>query len=356
MKLNLSLFKNILAVCLLGFFAIGAFMGGNLFNNFKFIKEPQPLNLLIYNHFISPEVFHDIENNYNLKINVDYADSLFEIEDKLKDPKAKYDLISIYSFQALELDEEARLQPINWSLIKNLKNISSDFMSLGGDELSKKLLPLSWGVNGIAYDESKFEGPIESWEQVLIQLPAKEHILLMDIPLSLFQLGQLKSKSLQKNAASEQNLKNALSNLMKFADLYHLGSAHIPLVRNYALIEAAQAGLPKETAMKSFKFVIPKEGGLFWTLNLAEPRFAPHPKEIAVFLGAILEKKVALSILNFGGASSTSLTLNDENVDPKLKAQFIREIPLTKLKFQTSFPDAGLFSQLIEEAQKASKK
>ncbi len=356
MKLNMNLFKKILVGCLLVFFGGGLFLGGNLFKNFKYIKEPQTLNLLLYSHFIPPETIKEIESENNLKINVDFADSLYEIEDKLKDPKAKYDLVSIYSFQAIQLDEEARLQPINWSFIKNQKNISSDFMSLGGDDLAKKLLPLSWGVNGFAYDSSQFSDPVDSWESVLTHLGPKNHILLFDIPLSLYQLGTLnnllRSKSQAKAVAPEQNIKNLLNSLLKFSDLYHLGSGKLPDAEKFVLVEMSHAEIHSDKGLENFKFVIPKEGGLFWTLSLAEPRFAPHPKELAIFLGAILEKKSALAILNFDHLSTTSQTLNSESIDPRLKSQYIREIPLTRIKFQSNFNDSALFSQLIEEVQK----
>lgn len=356
MKLNFLLFKKILGACLFVFFAFGVFFGSDLLKNFKYIKDPQALNLLLYNKVIPRESLKEIESEYNLKINIDYADSLFDIEDKLKDPKAKYDIISIYSFQALDLNEEARLQPINWSLVKNLKNISSDFMNLGGAEISKKLLPLSWGVNGFAYDSKKMTDPIDSWAAAFSKLGPKDRFLLFDIPLSLYHLGlqynQMKTKGTSKSLNSEQNLKALLSNLLKFSDLYHLGDQNIPDATNFTLIETSQIVESLKPSLDSYKFVIPKEGGLFWTLNLAEPRFAPHPKEVAIFLGAILEKKVALAILNFGHASTTSITLNTEPIDPRLKAQFIREIPLTKLKFQTSFSDSNLFSHLIDQVKK----
>ena len=131
-----------------------------------------------------------------------------------------------------------------------------------------------------------------------------------------------------------------------------MGDQKIPDTENFAVIEMSHAEIRLDKTFEGFKFVIPKEGGLFWTLNLAEPRFAPHPKELAIFLGAILEKKAALAILNCDHFSSTSQTLNGESIDPRLKAQYIREIPLTSLKFQTSFADASLFSQLIDQVQK----
>ncbi len=352
MKLNVDLFKKILAVCLFLFFVVGVYLGGDLFKNFKYIKDPQVLNLLIYNNFISPETIREIEADNNLKINVDFAESLFDLEGKLKDPKSKYDLISIYSFQALQLDEEARLQPINWSMIKNQKNISPDFMSLGGDEIAKKLLPLSWGVNGFAYDPQIFSEKLDSWDAVFKTLETDDRILLYDIPVSLYQVGLLKiqmGQKQQKNPAPDQNLEVLLKNLLKVASLYHFGGQKIQDMKPYSLVELSLVS-KKDPQLESFKFVIPKEGGLFWTLNLAEPRFAPHPKEIAIFLNAILEKKAALSILKSSHLSTTSQILNGEEIDANLKAQYIREIPLTSLKFQMSFPDASLFSQLINQS------
>lgn len=360
MKLNLGLFKKILALCLVIFFAIGVYLGGGIFRNFKYIKDPQVLNLLFYNNFISLDTIHEIENDNNLKINVDFADSLFELEEKLKDPKSKYDLISIYSFQALELDEEARLQPINWAMIKNQKNISPDFMSLGGDEIAKKLLPISWGVNGFMYDPEKFSEAVESWSDVFKDLDSSEHMLLFDIPISVHQLGLLKIQSAQKRtgkpaqltAPQNQNLESLLKNLLQNAKLYHFANRKLTNVKEEAVVEIS-LGQEKNPELTGFKFVIPKEGGLFWTLNLAEPRFAPHPKEIATFLNAVLEKKTALEILKSSHFSSTSQILNAEDIEPNLKALYIRDIPLTSLKFQMSFPDSGLFSQLIEQTTNA---
>ena len=358
MKIDIALFKKLLGLCVLAFFGFGAFYGGELFRNFKYMKEPQALNLLLYSHMISPEAIQDIAKDLNLKISIDYAESLFEIEDKLKDPKAKYDLISIYSFQAIELNEEARLQALNWSMIKNLKNISSDFLSLGGDEISKKLLPLSWGVNGFAYDSTKFTSAVDSWGSVLVKLGPKDRIMLFDIPLSLYHFGQLlkqhKLKQSLKSNSGEQNMKAMLDGILAFSKLYHLWSREFPNPQEVSIIEMPQS---KENFLKDyphFKFVIPKEGGLFWTLNLAQPRFAPHPREASLFLGAVLEKKYALEILNYGKASSTSLTLNADPIDQRLKAQYIREIPLINLRFQKNIEDSALFTQLIDEAQKHS--
>ncbi len=339
---------------LLASFAGGIFVGGSFLKSFRYIKPPQVLNLLTYHFFLPPELIKDIESEYNLKINSETAESIAELEEKLRDTKAKYDLVSLFSFQALQLDEEARLQPINWSLVQKQDRISSDFLNLGGDEIAKKLLPISWGLNGFAYDSKKFTEAPTSWEDVLSSLDSNEKVLLYDIPVSLFNLSQLYDQLGQKTkkTASEKNLKNLLTHLFKVADTYHIGEKLPVNLSSYSAIEMMSTDFHPEKLTADFKYVLPKEGALFWTLNLAEPRFAAHPKEIAIFLNALLEEKNALSILKFNHLSTTFKKIPDDGIDPKLKAEYIREIQLTSLKFQNNFADAGIFSQLINELRK----
>lgn len=358
MKFNLANFKKVLFSSLLIFFAVGVFVGGRFLKHFNYIKNPQVLSILSYHFFLPAELIREIESEYNLKINFESAETITELEEKLRDPKTKFDLVSLFSFQALQLDEEARLQPINWSLIKKQENISNDFMSLGGDELAKKLFPLAWGINAVVYDTKKFAPGLASWEEILSQLGPKDRVLLFEIPMSIFNLSQvseqlkLKTKSPHK-IPNDQNFKILINNLMRFSDLYHIRDKNTVSFDKYVAYEMLLSDLRRTQLDERFKLLLPREGALFWTLNLAEPRFAPHPKEIAVFLNALLEKQSALEILTYNHLATTNRSLDSENIEASLKAQYIREVPLTSLKFQNSFPDANIFSQLINQIQKS---
>lgn len=359
MKFNLKLFKRLIIFFLAISFVGGIFVGTSFLKNFKYIKNPQVLNLLTYKFFLPPNLIKDIESEYNLKINSETVDSISELEEKLKDTKAKYDLVSLFSFQALQLDEEARLQPINWSLVTHLDRISSDFLNLGGDEIAKKLLPLCWGINGFAYNMQKFSTPPNSWADGITKLDSKNKMLVFDIPISVYTLSQeydqLTLKT--KRSAPEKNLKNLLTHFMNIAQIYHVGEPLPDNFNDFGLIEMMSVQmtsslLKNRSGAENYKFVLPQEGALFWTLNLAEPRFAAHPKEIAIFLNAILAEKNALSILQFNHLSTTYKNLEGAQVEPELKAEYIRQIPLTSLKFQNNFPDSGIFSQLMNGVAK----
>jgi spermidine/putrescine-binding protein len=359
LKFNLKLFKRIVILVLLGSFIGGIVVGTSFLKNFKYIKNPQILNLLTYRFFLPPALLKEIENDYNLKINSETVDSISELEEKLKDTKAKYDLVSLFSFQALQLDEEARLQPINWSLVTRQDRISSDFLNLGGDEIAKKLLPLSWGINGFAYNTKIFSTAPTSWAEVFLKLDSQNKILIYDIPLSVYNLSleydQLNQKS--KKASLEKNLKSLINHLLSVAKIYRTGNPPPQNFAEYVAFEMMSSEANAQVLGDHFKFIVPSEGALFWTLNLAEPRFAAHPKEIAIFLNAILAEKNALAILQFNHLSTTYKNLEGKNLDgekiePNLKAEYIREIPLTSLKFQNNFPESGIFSQLMNEAHK----
>lgn len=340
-------------------FVIGTLFGTQYFKNFSFTKKRGDLRILTYKNILSQELLESIAIEQNLKIEIDTAQDQIEFNEKFRDARNKYDLIIPFLHQAANFDEEARLQVFNWSLLTNKENLSPDFLNTGGTELSRKLLPIAWGVNGILYDSQFISSKPQTWLEIINSLK-KTKIRLYDIPPNLFRLSLLRRSKPKRIENDNINYKELVSDLLQFSQLtkLNLEFSNELTMPNFEKIQAFEINrtealrLLKSEKQDRYIFILPNDGAYFWTLNIAQPRFATHTNEAARFINSFLEVHHAyLFTKNFKQASTNRL-LEATDIESYLKASEIRQIPLTNLKYITSFPESEIFTPLIQQSPK----
>ena len=64
------------------------------------------------------------------------------------------------------------LEPLDLSLIPNVKNLDPRFRTAAYDPGNQYSIPWQWGTTGIGYDKTKVDGTVTDWDA--FKLPAVE--------------------------------------------------------------------------------------------------------------------------------------------------------------------------------------
>ena len=125
------------------------------------------LKVLNYSDYIDPEVLKEFEKEYNVTIKYDEYEAAEEAWAKLRAGGAGYDvIITAHSYVGLAA-KMGLLQPLNKSLLPNLKYLDPRVASHPADPEQKYAVPYMWGTTGIAYVKGCVSNPPTTWKQFL---------------------------------------------------------------------------------------------------------------------------------------------------------------------------------------------
>ena len=131
--------------------------------------KPKPgpeLNLFAWSEYVPQEILDGFTKETKIKVNYETYASNEEMLSKLLAGGTKYDLIQPSEYVVEGLIKQKKLEPIDWSLVPNIKNIGAEYKKLPHDPEQKYSVPWLGGGVSIVVNTAKVKDPIKGYKDV----------------------------------------------------------------------------------------------------------------------------------------------------------------------------------------------
>jgi spermidine/putrescine-binding protein len=283
------------------------------------LNSKNRISILAFKGLLSAQWMQRFEMDTGIGIELMEAKDPEDLEIKIQASSEKnpVDIVSFYSSQLARLHALDQLQPVDLSKLSNGSNVSTDFLDLPGEMSLRSSVPTHWGLTGFAINTTNFSTLPHSWREISEAAELMQKTCLLGSTAEFFRLttstGTQTSKWAQAKVSTEF-------------------STVTPLEGSRAICTIAQVSLG-EMAFPPFdgsqwKFVSPSEKLSLWILAWSTTRQTRDQAAAKIFLNYILAPKSARSLSENLRASSTNRTLEESELDARLKPSYLRQIPL----------------------------
>lgn len=266
------------------------------------------LHLFIWPDYLDPALAEEFERAYGVEVTTDYYDTNEAMIAKLQaGGTGQYDLVVASDYAVEVLRETGLLQPLDHAAIPNLAHLAGRFRDAPFDPGNAYSVAYQWGTSGLGVrwdlvaDTTRI---VPSWDLVFDSAAAVgPFTMLVDsretIAAALLYLGlSPNTTDAAELAAAERLLLAQRGRLLTYSpsatgrDLLASGDAVV--AHNYSgdVLQAA-AEVP------GIRYLIPREGAVIWTDNLAVPRGAPDRRLAELFINFILDPEVGARLSEF---------------------------------------------------------
>jgi spermidine/putrescine-binding protein len=284
----------------------------------------EELHLYNWSEYIDPEIFDEFEAEFGVKVTEDTFSSNEDLLAKLQAGATGYDIIVPSDYMVKIMTELDLLAEINYDNIPNFANIDEKFRDPPYDPGNKYSIPYQWGTTGIGYDTNVFEEPPNSWAYLFDPELASQYAGRMTMLNDSREVigAALKYLGYPLNSTDEQQLEEAKQLLLQqkeWVAAYDSDDFGGQIASGNAVIGHGWSGGYFMAALDADNvwYVIPNEGGVIWTDNLAIPKSAPSQYTAEVFINYLLRPEVGAKITNFTWYGSPNKASN-EFIDPEI--------------------------------------
>jgi len=311
-------------------------------------KLGKTLNLFIYPDYLDPQLVKKFEEVYGVEVVIDYYDNNEAMLAKLQAGGiGQYDVIVPTDYAVAVMRRQNLLQPLDKANIPNLKNLNPLFASLPFDPDNQYTVCYQWGTMGLGVRSDLLDPAnrdLNTWKIVFDPEYSPGPFTMLDaqretIAAALIYLGY------SVNTVDEGELQAAqeLLTAQRKRVLAYTGTstARELLVSGDAVVIHNYNGdiLMGQSEAPAIRYLLPREGSIIWTDNLAIPAGAPNQYTGEVFINFLLDAENGAILSNFthyATPNAASLPYLDEKIrnNPDIyppeevirKLQFIEDI------------------------------
>ncbi|MEM8638937.1 MAG: spermidine/putrescine ABC transporter substrate-binding protein [Cyanobacteria bacterium P01_G01_bin.54] len=260
--------------------------------------------LSVYNWstYIDPEVLTQFETEFGVTVQYDTYESNEALLAKIQPGNPGYDIIVPTGDYIESMATEGLLEELDPANIPNLNNVSEEFLDPPFDPGNKYSVPYQWGTIGIGYNKAATGTEITTWKEIFDPTYAGR-VALMEDPRAM--LGAiLMMLGYDPNTTNPEELEAAKNYVIDhkdvvatFApdtgqDLLNQGEVDIAVEWNGDIFQVMEEN-------ENVEYVIPEEGTIIWTDNLAIPKDAPNKALAEQFINFVLDPQVSAAISNY---------------------------------------------------------
>jgi spermidine/putrescine transport system substrate-binding protein len=266
------------------------------------------LRLFIWPDYLDRKLVDEFEETYGVRVVIDYYDNNEALIAKLAaGGLGQYDLVVASDYAVEVLRDEQRLLPLEHAHIPNLRNLETRFRVLPFDSGNRYTVTYQWGTTGLGIRSDLVRtngGELDTWKLVFDSVAQLGPFVMLSDPretlgAALLYLGySANSTDTVELAAAERLLLAQRPRLLTYAasaqgrDL--LASGDVVVSHNYS-----GDILMAQVEVSAIRYVIPREGAILWTDNLAVPARAPSKYTAEAFINFILDAHVGGRLSNF---------------------------------------------------------
>jgi spermidine/putrescine-binding protein len=263
--------------------------------------EPKTLNFYNWTEYIAEDTIPNFQKRTGIKVIYDnYAsnDTLFA---KISAGATGYDIIVPTDAVLVKMKHGNLIQPLDLSLIPNVKNLDDRFRNAAYDPGNEYSIPWQWGTTGIGFDKTKVTGDVTDWDAFdLPEVNGKSSYLdeARDaFAMALFALGK------DPNTTDTDDLDDARDYLIDLKKKIKSITSDYqdPLKSGELLLAQAYSGdvFQAQVTKPNIEYVIPSSGAFSWVDSMAIPKGAKHPGNAETFMNYMLEPRVGAALTNF---------------------------------------------------------
>lgn len=269
------------------------------------------LNLLAWIGYVAPEVVESFETNYDAKVNVTYYNTYEEMFQMIQDNS--YDLLITGELAFPILIKNGQLDNLDKSLIPNMNNMDPLFKGLSFDPGNKYSLPYHYIYIGLIYHKDRVEKS-EVTLQNYFEAPAKLKNRITSFPdkrIMVSMAMKYMGESLNNQESDNLDLTKMLMDILK-DNLSEQGlnmsravvSGYTELLNDEADIAISYVAVSTRRLFKAegaIGFVLPQEGAIIGSDNMAIPKGAVNKELAHNFINHLYDPKIAaMSVNTFG--------------------------------------------------------
>lgn len=263
------------------------------------------LNVICWAKYYNPAVFDDFEKQFNCSVKITEVMSYDEVFNLLKTKPNTFDVLVTGELAYPDLIKGGMLEPLNKTLIPNIKNLDPLFKGLSFDPTNAYTLPYHYIYIGVAYNKTKVTLAEASTLANYFEASAKFKGKITAFPSSQIMIGMAMKylgRSLNSTEAKDTEMVKALLKNLKvnldadskgldrgiYAYLGDLNSGKADIAIGY--VSGPMALDPNN---KNIGMVIPKEGGIIGTDDMSVVKGSPNKDLAFKFINYFYDPKVA---------------------------------------------------------------
>jgi spermidine/putrescine transport system substrate-binding protein len=322
-----------------------------------------PLRLFNWSEYMDPELMAEFGELYGIEVAEDNFSSNEELIDKLHAGNSGYDLVFPSDYAVGILAEEGLLAELDRDNIPNFENLNPDLTGLYYDPDNTYSVPFQWGTTGIAYNESYFESPPDSWAVLFEPEAAGAEGFFSMLDDEREAIGAaLKFLGYSVNDTDPTHIEEAKQLLLQQKQLgnfsgYNSDSFSQTLAGEEVYYAHAWSGNAALAASENeaIRYVIPQEGGVIWQDNIAIPEDAPNKCTAELFINFLIAPENAARLSDYTYYNTpvpAALDLLDPATEELLSRGFTPgEEEMARLEWIQRAEDTTIFSDTWTEVK-----
>jgi spermidine/putrescine transport system substrate-binding protein len=263
-------------------------------------EQRRQINFYNWDTYIGKNTLSGFEKASGTHVNMSLFSSNDELFAKLRGGNPGYDVIVPSHDFLARMSKAGMLMRLDHAKIPNLANIAPQFQHPSYDPDRTYGMPYTWLVLGIGYRKSKIDGVPDSWKWLFDSDRYKGRIGLLSDASDLCRLVEIYQghnpnvfDPAAVNAAEDQLIRQK-PNVAVFhddngQDLLLAGDIDIVIEYNGDIAQVMRED-------KDLAFVLPKEGSLIQSDQLAIPTGAPNPDAAHAFINYLLSAQAGADI------------------------------------------------------------
>lgn len=315
-------------------------------------KKTASINVYNWGEYIDPQILKDFEKETGIHVNYTTYASNEDMYIKLTQSSDKYDVIVPSDYMIERLIRENRLQPIDFSKMKNWNLVEDKLKNPVFDPQNKYSVPYFWGTLGIVYNKAKLGKDIDSWN-ALWDPQYKNQIIMYNSQRDSIGVA-LKRLGYSLNTTDPKQLEEAKKALIEQKPLvyaYLTDDGRDVMIQedaNLAVMYSGDAALvAKENPHLSY--VVPKEGSNIWYDSMCIPKNAENVEGAIQFIDYMCRPEVAAKNAKYSVGYTSPIKGAKELLPKEMQESKIAYPDINQLPPLEAYKDLGDSIQLYDK-------